>query len=482
MFQNVSFKNQEIQGYIMRSIFSIKAGIAGLIFAAAISAQGIPATAAGSSSDNSDQQLKVLARTVENLKDDQALKDSTQAKVSVGSDGFSLQSANGKYVLKVRALAQTYIYHYAADNLNVYTDNFTIRRARLSLEGALGSYVSFKFQPEFAGATPSLIDAYGELNLVPAFGVRAGKFKPYVGLEGYKSPSTYLFADQALPAQLTPNRDIGIQVQGKVGNGIAEYEVGVFNGAADGAVVTGAISDDKELAGRVFFQPFKSINRLALSGLGLGLSGSYAHRQIDAAGTTSLPAYKSVGGTKFFSYYAGKADTIKGVSHPDTIFSDGNFQRISPIAYWYIGPFSFIGEYVKSTHVASSRNHGGYNTYSQQAWQTGVGFLLTGENNSFAGFKTRHPFNLKQHQFGALELTARANGVSIDDAVFTDKFANQDKSASHVVAWGTGLNWYPTDNLRWTLNFEQTQFFAKDGSKYSQPNENLVTFEAQVAF
>ena len=44
---------------------------------------------------------------------------------------------------------------------------------------------------------------------------RFGKFKPPVGLERLVSDSDMLFVERALPTDLVPNRDVGVQVYGE---------------------------------------------------------------------------------------------------------------------------------------------------------------------------------------------------------------------------------------------------------------------------
>src|SRR5690606_2260591 len=108
----------------------------------------------------------------------------------------------------------------------------------------------------------------------------------------------------ALPTTLAPNRDLGIQLGGAAGEKRVAYQVGVFNGVADGASADGDASDDKEVVARVFLTPFAPAKDHVLSGFGIGGAVSYGQKHGTAA-ATDLPAHKSSGQATFFQYRTG---------------------------------------------------------------------------------------------------------------------------------------------------------------------------------
>jgi hypothetical protein len=80
------------------------------------------------------------------------------------------------------------------------------------------------------------------------------------------------------PAQIAPNRDLGAQVFGELARGAIAYQLGVFNGVADGQRGDGDVSDDKEVAARVFVKPFAAGGPLVKE-LGVGVAATYGtHR------------------------------------------------------------------------------------------------------------------------------------------------------------------------------------------------------------
>jgi hypothetical protein len=56
--------------------------------------------------------------------------------------------------------------------------------------------------PDLGGIAPTIFDAYWDGKFVPQFTVRAGKFKPPIGLERLQSATDIAFAERGLPTNL----------------------------------------------------------------------------------------------------------------------------------------------------------------------------------------------------------------------------------------------------------------------------------------
>src|SRR5205823_3707158 len=106
------------------------------------------------------------------------------------------------------------------------------------------------------------------------------KFKEPVGLERLQSGANLLFVERGLPTQLVPNRDVGVQLHGELFDGAVNYAAGLFNGVQDsGSGDSDVGSDDhKDVAARLFAQPFKKSKPGPLQGLGFGLGGSWGNQ------------------------------------------------------------------------------------------------------------------------------------------------------------------------------------------------------------
>ena len=420
-----------------------------------------------------DQQVKILQRKLEIADETAATKAKEAPTVSASAkDGFSIQSADKTFQIKLRGLVQADARVFLEDDDKKVSDTFLLRRIRPTLEGSAGKHAAFRITPDFAGSQSVLFDAYGDLKLSPLANLRAGKFKPPVGLERLQSANDLAFIERGLPTLLVPTRDIGLQFFGSVGTGLVEYAIGVFNGVPDGGNADTDSNDAKDLAARIFVTPFRDSDIKALSGLSFGIAGSIG----DPQGTTNapgLPSFRSGGQQSVFSY------RVNATNAADTAIADGNHTRIAPQFYYAVGSLGLLGEYVVSEQDV--KNGSGSATLSHEAWGLTASYVLTGEDASFKGVQPLKPFDLASGQWGAFELAARIGELDLDDQAFAKKYADAKKSVSAVESAGVGLNWYLSRNTKVALDYEQASF---DGgaSEGDRPDEKIVLTRFQFAF
>jgi phosphate-selective porin OprO/OprP len=143
--------------------------------------------------------------------------------VLAGQDGIAIESGNGEYRLQIGWLLQADGRFAAQDDAAQFVDTFAIRRLRPYLRGRILRRFEFYLNPDFAGGTLVVQDAYFDTIFSPAFRIRAGKGKHPFGMERLHSASNLLFMDRALPTALAPNRDLGIQVLVDVKGGMFSY-------------------------------------------------------------------------------------------------------------------------------------------------------------------------------------------------------------------------------------------------------------------
>lgn len=407
--------------------------------------------------DEQEQKILVLERKLEIQDETADSAKSSTATVSAGPQGFSLRSADGKNQLRLRGTLHLDGRYLPDDDAGVI-DTFQATRVRPTLEGTLGGIYDFRFMPDFGQGRTVIQDAYVKANFHPAAQLTVGKFKSPVGLERLQSSNDMKWVQRGYPTSLVPNRDIGVQVGGDFGEGRFSYQAAFLNGSNDGSssdtFADSDINDDKEYALRLFTQPFAESDSFALRGLGFGIAGTYTDQAGDAT-QPLLPSFRSPGQATFFRYRAAAATA-------GTI-ADGERTRIAPQFYYYAGGLGLIGEYTEvsqdvSRTVAAGNRTG---TVDTDAWQLAASYFLTGEEAAFRGFKPLTTFSPSEGTWGALEVVARVQSLSVGDDAFdggADSFADPLAAARQVDSWGVGLNWYLNENVKWLLDYEHTTF------------------------
>jgi phosphate-selective porin OprO/OprP len=381
-------------------------------------------------------------------------------------NGFTIQSESGDFVLKVTGYAQADGRFASNDQTEAVTDQFLMRRARPIVQGTVARYFDFYLTPDFGGGATVIQDAYMDVRFTPKLRFRLGKLKTPFGLERLQSAQSLSFVERALPNNLVPNRDIGLQVHGELLRGALAYQLAVLNGVADGGSVDTDNNDSKDLAGRLFVQPWRTKGASLLRGLAFGVAGT------TGKATGPLRGYSSVSQVPIFAYAA-------------TVTASGDRRRWSPQLSFYLGPAGLLAEYVRASHDIQKTETGTATTHGEvtnSAWSVTGSWLVTGEDASYGSVKPKNFFVPSAGKWGALQLAARFNRLELDEAAFSGGFADPARSVRRATAWGGGLNWIWNDNVKYVLDYERTRFEGGGPEGGDRPTEDGIQTRLQLSF
>jgi phosphate-selective porin OprO/OprP len=109
-----------------------------------------------------------------------------------------------------------------------------------------------------------------------------------------------------------------------------------------------------------------------------------------------------------------------------------------------------------------------------------VASFVIGGDETYEGVKPHHNLDLANGGYGALEIAARYNWLDVDHSAFPTA-ANPTASVDRARAFGVGLGWQLTRNLRAAGDYEQTWFDG--GAKgANRTTEKMGIARFQVAF
>ena len=460
--------------------------------AGALATKPAPVTAA--------PEVEKLSRKVNTLERKLELQDEVTASTfqklpafEAGEGGFKITSSDKKHQVRIRGAVQTDGRFFIDDNNFAVTDRqdrFELKQGRVWLEGYFFKDIYFKIMPDFAAAN-ILPDAYLDYAYHPAASLLVGKFKPSISLERLQGDADGTFLERAFPTYLASNRDVGIQLHGAFGKpgykaetvagpidakNAFTYQIGVSNGSGDDGSIDKSAPDtdnNKEVVGRLFAHPFQHTGFSWLEGFGLGVAGSVGNPDKQALKAQATP----LGRTNYLDY-------AKPITTGAVTTADGATSRIYPQAYWFSGPFGAMGEYVVSTqHLSSTAGTVRQVTQDNKAWQILASYVVTGEDNTFAGVKPIRNFDPLKGNWGALQLAARYSELDVDNDTF--KIIDPTKSATQARAWTLGANWYLNSNAIIRADYENVSFSGGAGSiarVTDRPNEQVFATRFQLSF
>jgi len=398
-------------------------------------------------------------------------KESEKPRVGF-KKGFSLETPDGNFKLqpwmKLRG-------QYKAFEANHPTNNdFYIRTARFGLKGIIYKYFDFNVSGEFGKGNSCLWDGYMGLNYLPEAKLRIGQFKQPFSLAWYSSADWRDFIEMPLPIDnLTPDMDIGAMFHGNLGKKIFNYGLGVCNGTGKN---TSDTNDDKDIVGRVVFTPFNSSNNPFLKGFHIGGSMTYGNQEAERGEMRRSGKFQTAGGTPFFQFTNG-------------ILHDGARTRYGGELCYMIGAFSLKGEWVRMNladlyHPTDGTKDG----FDIDGSYVSLSYILTGEHQPFKDGKygritPKYNFDPRKDTWGAIQLVARYETLSIDSELFKKGYADSTKYTDEAEGFTLGVNWYLNDIVRAMINYTSIDFnghIVKDGEMLD--SEDLFLVRMQLVF
>ncbi|MDE5971407.1 MAG: OprO/OprP family phosphate-selective porin [Muribaculaceae bacterium] len=110
---------------------------------------------------------------------------------------------------------------------------FQVRNARLTMEGNAASWAHYFVQTDLSDCgTMKILDAYGQLDICKGLNFRAGQFRMPFGVETFRAPQNYIFANRSFMGKQVMNyRAVGARLAYTLPKTPLTLEFGAFNPA-----------------------------------------------------------------------------------------------------------------------------------------------------------------------------------------------------------------------------------------------------------
>jgi phosphate-selective porin OprO/OprP len=304
-------------------------------------------------------------------------------------------------------------------------EQWDVHLFRAGVSGQVFKRIEYQIERELNDDTNAWRDVYVDVAASSALQVRAGKFKVPFSLDRLTSPMELDFVYRSLVgSHLTPGRDVGGLVHGRLFNRIVRYDAGLFQHGGDNVRDSERAQGDATGALRVTVSPWRDVRKSPWQALTFG--GGLTLGQLPE-GLNSLDG-RTVFDHKLFP----------------TFYVNGRRRRIGGDAEWRNGPFQLRGEVID---VRDDRRGEGTDDDDLPRLRSGGGYvsgtwIVTGEKKTDA-VKPKHP--LPRQGFGAVEIAGRVEWIGIGSSMGRELSAGPRAAVpadqrAHVVT--LGVNWY----------------------------------------
>lgn len=332
------------------------------------------------------------------------------ALTAVYDEGFRLRTNDGSTDLRLAWSGQLDV--RVPMGASVLSPSFDIRRARLELVATVSQRLFVRIGL-VAEDSPYIRNAFADYEVDDLLHVRVGQMKVPFSTEWATFDNQVNFLERAYSQPIHPFLDRGLLLWGKVPGSVLVWNAGVFAGAGiDADAPRGDVDDGKQVAFRLFAQPFRNGDARALRGLlfvtqGTWEESSVATKRFEERGATT-PLFESNLLAWLLAWYDASLD---------------GKARIGGELHWLYGPFTISGETATLRWMRLAGNATGA-VRSDSIWAS---VFLTGESKVLDNFGWRQP-SPRRPLFGgdptksgpgAVEVLARASTTAVDPILFT---------------------------------------------------------------
>ena len=202
-------------------------------------------------------------------------------------------------------------------------------------------------------------------------------------------------------------------------------------------------------------------------------------RQLEARRTHCSRVTRPPGQNTFFTYRTGTTGT----------YADGRRERWSPQAYYYVGSFGALAEYVQSDQEVSRQltttiKRSG--RVDNSAYQLSLAYFLTGEDATFNSITPLDDVPCRQRRLGCV--ASRGPLQRAEDRQLPPSRAGRSPSPirpprpATLARPAVGINWWLNANVKWVLDYELTQFEGGAANNANRPDERALTTRFALTF
>lgn len=372
---------------------------------------------------------------------------------AVFDDGFSLQSVDEQFALRVRTLTQVDGKVFSPTDQEPARSGLYIPRFRIYFEGKLTDLFEYELSLQ-----RSVEGAFDVLDANVNF-VRSEQFQVRVGRA--LVPYSYAWYDHLEQYYITPERGLfalnfglarqaGVFAHGHVLDKKLQYAIGGTFGQLSGLADTNTTRD---AIGYVNARPYLHTESWLRF---FNVGGSLAIGQ-QAYESALLPLRTSIQTSE--NDEAAQAASSIFLEYENGVVARGERLQGAIHTALYSGPVSIEAEVYAGRFGAAANTHSSTIGLPVYGYDVTVASFLTGENvEDRSTVAPLRPMTRDGASWGALELFGRYSSLKIGNQVFSAGLANPNDWTNSAGITDIGANWYLSRFVRLTMDWQHAMY------------------------
>lgn len=392
-----------------------------------------------------------------------------KATVQDGILVFQNKDAGYKMWFDVRVQGDAAVYFGYDKNLTTLGNGMSFRRTRFAVKTQIDKNWYGEFDTDWTSGTPEIKDAILEYTGIENLEIKMGNFKENFSIQRNSTSRYLLFMERAMVTYLAPSRHMGINF--KYDLPALWLSAGVFGPELKGSEEHMTMEDNNKdygqseglsYTGKVVWRP---LHKKTNASLHLGAAVSYRNPKTTSTdGLGVLPIrYSTRNSTSINRKKFLDTDAINGLDH--------EFLWTVELAGHYEG-LRYEAAYIsRQAYIDLSKNAKGAGLKPATGWYVQAGYMLFGGKQNYDAGGAKYTRCTRGKEWGDLELAVRVDQINLN--------LNKYYMGGSAMQYALGLNYYPTENVKFMLNY---QFADNDQYANGKGDQNGIDTTAKKPY
>ncbi|MBR2400607.1 MAG: hypothetical protein IKB03_02460 [Tidjanibacter sp.] len=386
---------------------------------------------------------------------------------------FQNKQANYKMWFDVRVQGDAAVYFGYDKNLTQIGNGMSFRRTRFAVKTQIDENWYAELDTDWSSGIVELKDAILQYDGIENLQIKMGNFKENFSIQRNSTSRYLLFMERAMVTYLAPSRHMGVNFRYATPALWASF--GVFGPEIKGAEEQTFMEDGNKdygldaglsYTGKLVWRPLHDMKNGSLH---LGAAVSYREPKVTSTDGYNAIRYSTRNSTSINRKKYLDTDAIKGLDHEFlwTVELAGHYDALRYEAA-YISRQAFVD---------LAKNEKGADLRPASGWYVQAGYMLFGGKQNYDAGGAKYTRCTRGKGWGDLELAARVDHIDLN----LNKYYMGGSSTQYAL----GLNYYPTENVKFMINYQfaDNDVFAngkgeQDGTDKTAKNPYSTGYDA----